>query len=128
MISITRSVPAILAWTGLAAHLVVGAVALRRPAPPPTHRLLPLLNLGVALCVLAYWVRVWYGYVARGVTWYVSDQMVPLYAIVVAVLSGTALAGTYDGRLAHWIVFVVDTLALAGAALYLTFARFDRLF
>jgi hypothetical protein len=45
-----------------------------------------------------------------------------------AVVSGLALVGRYDGRLAHGVAFAVDTLALAGAALYLTFARFDRLF
>jgi hypothetical protein len=128
MIAITRSLPAVLAWAGLTVHLVVGVVALRRPTAQPAHRLLPLLNLAMALCVLAYWVRVWYGYLTRGVTWYVSDQLVPLYAIAVAILSGVALAGWYDGRAAHWVVFAVDTLALAAAALYLTFMRFNRLF
>lgn len=127
MIAFTRYFPAIVAWTGLAVHLVVGGVAMRRPAAQSAPRLLPLLNLAMALCVLAYWVREWYGYMTRGVTWYVSDQLVPLYAIAVAILSGVALAGWYDGRIGHWLVFAVDTLVLAAAALYLTFIRFDRL-
>jgi len=124
---ITRNLPAIVAWIGLLAHLVVGGAALRRSAALPPNRLLAAINLAMALCVIAYWVRKWYGYATRGVTWYVSDQVVPLYAIGVAVLSGIALAGWYDGRVPHWLVYLVDTLALAAAALYLTFARFDRL-
>lgn len=131
MITIARSAPATLAWIGVAAHLVVSVLALRRPAGLPAHPLLPLLNFAVAVCVLAYWAHAWYGYAARGVTWYASDQIVPLYAVTVAVASGLALAGRYDGRLAHWgqwVAFAIDALALAGAALYLTFARFDRLF
>jgi hypothetical protein len=117
-----------LVWLGLGAHLVVGVVALRRPAGLPAHPLLPLLNLAVAVCVLAYWAHEWYGYVARGVTWYASDQVVPLYAAAVAVVSGLALAGRYEGRLAHWLAFAVDTLVLVVAALYVTFVRFDHLF
>jgi hypothetical protein len=126
--SLTRYVPALIAWIGLVAHLVVGIVALRRSAGSSLHSLLPLLNLAVAVCVLAYWARVWYGYVARGVTWYVSDQLMPLYALAVVVASALALAGRYDGRALHWIIFAIDALALAGAALYLTFANFSRLF
>jgi len=128
MTFITSNFPAILAWTGLTAHLVVGGVALRRPATPPAQRLLPLLNLALALCILAYWARVWYGYATRGVTWSASDQLVPLYAIAVAILSAIALAGWYDGRFAHWLVFSFDTLAFVAVTLYLTFVRFDRLF
>ena len=134
MIAITRSVPATIACIGVAAHLVVGVMALRRPAglsAPPLLPLVPLLNLAVAVCVLGYWAHDWYGYLMRGVTWYASDQLVPLYAAVVAVLSALALAGRYDGRLAHgfqWFVFAVDALVLVAAALFLTFARFNRLF
>jgi hypothetical protein len=127
MLSIARNFPAILAWIRLTTHLVVGVVVLRRLTAPSALRLLPFLNLVMALCVVAYWVREWYGYMTRGVTWYASDQLLPLYAISVGILSAIALAGWYDGRVAHWLVFAVDTLALACATLYLTFARFDRL-
>jgi hypothetical protein len=119
---ITRNAPAMAAWIGLVAHVAVGLLAPRRPA------LLPLLNLAVAVCVLGYWAREWYFFLARGVTWYGSDQLIPLYALAVAVVSWLALAGRYDGRALHWIAFTVDALVLAVAVLYFTFVRFDRLF
>ncbi|MEP7066593.1 MAG: hypothetical protein ABI889_11210 [Gemmatimonadota bacterium] len=130
MIAISRNAPATLAWIGVVAHLAVGIATLRRPAALPARPLLPLLNLALALCVLAYWARAWYEYAARGITWYASDQLMPMYAVIVAILSALAFAGRYDGRLAHsfqWFAFGVDALVLAGAALYLTFARFDRM-
>ena len=131
MIAISRYAPPAIAWIGLAAHLVVGGVvAFRRPLALSTQPLLPLLNLAVAACVLAYWAQKWYGYLTRDITWYASDQGIPLYAAAVAVASGLAIAGRYDGRLAHgiqWLVFVIDALVLAVAALYMTFVRFDRL-
>jgi hypothetical protein len=132
MIAISRYAPAAVAWIGLAAHIVVGGVvAFRRPPGLSTQPLLPLLNLAVAACVLAYWARRWYGYLGRDITWYALDQTVPLYAAAVAVASGFALAGRFDGRLAHgvqWLVFGIDVLVLAAAALYMTFVRFNRLF
>jgi hypothetical protein len=130
MIAIPRDAPKTLAWIGVAAHLCVGFIVLRRSASLSTHRLLPMLNLSIALCVLAYWSRVWYAYAMRGVTWYATDQLVPLYAAVVAIASILHLAGRYDGRLAHsfqWLVFGVDALTFIVAALYLTFLRFDRM-
>lgn len=131
-----RTTPAVLAWFGLAAHLVVGMAALvtrRHPGPEAgaLPRPLPWLNLAVALGVLAYWARAWYGSLARGVTWYASDQAVPLYAALVALASGLALAGWFAGagaRAVHWTVFGVDAVVFAAAVVYLTFARFDRLF
>jgi hypothetical protein len=136
MIAIPRNAPATLAWIAVAAHLVVGvvSVASRRPAGLPTHPLrwlLPALNLIVAACVLAYWARAWYGYATRGVTWYASDQLVPLYAAAIAVASALTLAGRFDGRVGQsiqWLAFGVDALAVTAAALYLTFMRIDRLF
>jgi len=130
MTSISRYAPAMLAWIGVAAHLVVLVAMLRRPAVLESRPLLPLLNLAVAACVLAYWINEWYGYVARGITWYASDQALPAYAALVAILCALALTGRFDGRLAHgfqWLVFVVDAIVFAGAAFYLSFARFDRM-
>ena len=43
-----------------------------------TQPLLPMLNLAVAACVLAYWAHKWYGYLTRDITWYASDQAIPL--------------------------------------------------
>ena len=126
----SRYAPATLAWIGFTAHLVVGIMTLRRPAELPARPLLPLLNLAVAVCVLVYWAREWYGYLTRDITWYATDQLVPAYAIAVAVASGLALAGRYDNRFTHeiqWLVFGVDALVLTGAVFYFTFARFDRM-
>jgi len=136
MIAIPRIAPAIFAWVGVAGHLLVGGagVVSRRPAALSAHSLpwlMPVLNLTVAACVLAYWARAWYGYAARGVTWYASDQAVPLYAAVVAIAAGLTLVGRFNGRMAHtiqWLAFGVDALVLIAAALYLTFMRIDRLF
>ena len=130
MITIPRDAPKTLAWIGVAAHLCVGFIVLRRPAALSTHRLLPLLNLSVAVCVLAYWSRMWYAYAMRGVSWYATDQLVPLFAAVVAIASVLHLGRRYDGRLAlsfQWLVFGVDALTFIAAAFYLTFVRFDRM-
>jgi len=108
------------AWLAVAVHAAVGVAAWRRPAGPP---LVPLLNLVAALCVVAYWAQAWYGYLAQGVTWYATDQLLPLYAIAVCILSALALAGRGPGALAHWIVFAVDALVLLAAALFFTVFR-----
>ena len=64
-----------IAWLALAAHAAVAIAVRRRVTDLP---LVLLVNLAAALCVLAYWGQRWYGYIAKGVTWYVSDQMLPL--------------------------------------------------
>ena len=133
MTSISRYAPAMLAWIGVAAHLVVLVAMLRRPAEleaRPLLPLLPLLNLAIAACVLAYWINEWCGYVARGITWYASDQLLPACAALVAIACALVLTGRLHGRLAYgfqWLVFVVDAIVFAGAALYLSFARLDRM-
>jgi hypothetical protein len=130
MMVISRYVPALLAWIGVAAHLAAAMATLRRAPELAARPLLPLLNLVVAACVLAYWMNEWYGNAARGITWYASDQALPAYACLVAIASVLVLTGRFDGRLAHgfqWFAFIVDAIVFAGAALYLTFARFDRL-
>lgn len=113
------------AWLAVAVHAAV-MVAVRRRMTG--FSVVPLVNLATALCVLAYWVPRWYGYATRGITWYVSDQALPLCAILVCVLSGMSLAGRYHGTLPHWLVFGVDGLALLAAALFFTFFKMNRLF
>lgn len=113
-----------LAWLALALHVVVGGVTLRRPGGPP---LVPLVNLATGLCVLAYWAQKWYGYLTRGITWYLTDQLVPLYAVLVVVLAGLTLAGRTSGSLPHWLVFGIDAVVLLAAALFFTFFRMSRL-
>ena len=114
-----------LVWLAVAAHGAVAAFAWRRPGGAP---LVPLLNLVVALCVVAYWAQRWYGYATRGITWYASDQLMPLYAIVVASLAVTGLAGRHSASALHWIAFGIDALMLLAAALVLSFFRTNRLF
>jgi hypothetical protein len=113
-----------IAWIALILHVAVGVAARRQVTELP---LVPILNLLVALGVIAYWVQQWYGYIANGIIWYATDQIVPLYALLVCLLSGLAIAGRYSGSLPHWIVFGIDTAVLLGAALLFTVVRFNRL-
>ena len=114
-----------LAWLAVAVHAVVAALAWRRPGGAP-H--VPLLNLVVALAVLAYWAPRWYGYATRGVTWYATDQLIPLYALVVGGLAAASLAGRPHAGALQWIAFAIDALALLAAALFFSFFRMNRLF
>jgi hypothetical protein len=114
---------ATVAWVGFLAHLAVGLMVRRRLVDPA---LLPLLNLATAALVLAYWVHRWYGYVSRGTTWYATDQLLPLYAVVVCVLAAMAMWGRGLGAM-QWMFLVIDGVALLGAAMVLSMLRFDRL-
>lgn len=116
--------PAILAWVALLVHLAVGLVARRRP---PTTIPIVWLNLAAALCVLAYAARDWWGIVTRDRSWFVSDQLLPLAAAMVCLLSVLALIGRYHGTTPHWLVYALDVFVLLGAALFLTFFRMNRL-
>ncbi len=115
----------VLVWSAIAMHLAV-AVAVRSRRSDLT--LLPILNLVVALCVLGYWIPRWYSYVTKGIIWYATDQLVPLYAIMVCVLSGFALAGRYRGTVPHWIVFGVDSAVLIAFAIFMITFKLKRLF
>jgi hypothetical protein len=90
--------------------------------------LLPLLNLTSAVCVLAYWAYRWYGYLFHGVTWYASDQLVPLYAILVCSLTVLSLSGRYQAVALNWVFFVIHSVAVIGAVLFVTLFRMSRLF
>ena len=114
----------ILAWLAVAVHATVGLLVARRFTALP---LVPVVNGLVALGLLAYWVPRWISYATQGITWYMSDQVVPLYALVVLALSVAALMGRVTAPTLHWVVFGIDMLALLGAALFLSFFRMDRL-
>ncbi len=114
----------LLTWLALALHVLVMLPGVRRLTSLP---LLPLLNLAVALCVLAYWIPRWYSYFFQGIRWYATDQLLPLYAVVVCVLAGLTLSGRYAGTVPHWMVLAIDALVLLAAALFFTFFRMDRL-
>ena len=111
---------AAIAWVGLGLHLIVGILALRSAA---SRQLVPALNLITAACVILYWVHRWFGYLSRGITWYASDQLIPLYAIFVCVLAGGTLASRYSAATLNWLVFAVHAVVLVGAVLFVTFFR-----
>lgn len=119
----TDTVVATLVWIALALHIVVLIVTLRSAGSRP---LVPLLNLAVALSVLGYWVSRWYSYVFQGVTWSASDQIIPLYALLVCALSLLSLSGRYQAL--NWIAFGIHSVVILGAVLFVTFFRMDRLF
>jgi hypothetical protein len=78
--------------------------------------------------VLAYWGRRWFGYLFRGITWYATDQLIPLCALLVFILAILTLSGRYNGVGLHWVIFVITTLVLLAAALFFSFFRMTRLF
>jgi hypothetical protein len=116
---------AVIAWIALGLHIGAGFVALRSGRPRPV---VPLLNLTSALCVLAYWGYRWWGYLFRGVTWYASDQLIPLYALLVCVLALVTLSGRPPAVALNWIVFLFHTVVLVAALLFIKFFRLNRLF
>lgn len=109
-----------IAWLGLAVHVIVGILALRAA---PSRPLVPAVNLIVAACVLAYWAQRWYGYLFKGITWYATDQLIPLYAIFACVLAGGTLAHLYTAVMLNWLVFIFHTVVFVGAVLFVTFFR-----
>ena len=116
--------PAVIAWLALLLHVAAGVLARRRP---PSTTPIVWLNLAAALCVIAYAARDWYAIITRELTWYLSDQLVPLAAVLICLLSGLTLAGRYNGTLPHWQVYGLDVFILLGAAAYLTFFKLNRL-
>jgi hypothetical protein len=122
--SMSNAIVTTIPWIAFAVHLVVGSVAYRRTSAAVP---LALLNLATAACVLAYWVPRWHGYLARGVTWYGSDQLVPLYAALVCTIAALALTGRFVSAPPQWVLFGIDATALLGAALFFSFFRITRL-
>ena len=116
-------------WCVFAAHVLIGVIVLRRPSGPSGGPpLVPLMNLAVALCVLAYWAQRWYGYLTRHVTWYLTDQAVPLYAVVVCLLVFLALTDRWVGTWLQWTVFGLHTVVFLAASLFFSFFKMTRLF
>ena len=109
---------AAVAWIALGLHLAVGIATLRSGGARPW---LPLLNLTIAGGVLAYWASRWYGYLFHGVTWYASDQVIPLYAFLVCAVSVISLSGRYHVGALDWAAFAVHGVVAIGAVLFLNF-------
>lgn len=116
---------ATIAWIAMGVHVVVAVATLRSGG---WQLWVPLLNLTTAGSVLAYWAHRWYGYLFHGVTWYASDQIVPLYALLVCLLTVMSLSGRYQAVALNWIVFGIHGLVAIAAVLFVTFFRMDRLF
>lgn len=112
------------AWLAFATHIAVWIVARRRLTEAP---IVPLLNLAVALCVLGYWIPRWFSYATKGVTWYATDQLVPLYALIVTALAILVLTGRLSNGWPQTAILAVHTIVLLGAALLFSFFRMNRL-
>ena len=119
-----KLLPLLLAWAAVVAHAGVFIATRYRRSDVS---LVPSLNFVMALCVLLYWVPRWYSYLVKGVTWYATDQLVPLYALLVCVFSGLALTGHYRGSTLHWILFGIHALVCVAAAVFLGTFKVTRL-
>lgn len=113
-----------LAWGAFVLHFVGAIVARRRLIELPV---VPLVNLVTCALVLAYWAQRWYGYVFQGISWSATDQLLPLYALIVCVLAGVALWGRSTGTL-QWSFLTIDGIVSLGAAILFSVLRFDRMF
>ena len=113
-----------LTYLAVIVHVVIGVLAWRRGSAVP---LLPIINLATAACVVAYGLNDWYGIITRGITWYATDQLLPLYALAVCVFSILSLAGKVVGTPVHWTIFTLQLLVLIAAALFFTFVKFTRM-
>ncbi|MEO5585601.1 MAG: hypothetical protein ABIQ75_09110 [Flavobacteriales bacterium] len=113
-----------LTWLFFAIHVAAGVAAIRHWTILP---LVPIVNAVVAAGVLAYWITRWYSYIFQGIKWYMSDQALPLYAVVVLAFSVATLAGSFKGTVLHGVILSVDGLVLLAAALFFTFFKMDRL-
>lgn len=115
----------VVTWLALATQLLAGIVVWQHKAP---FSLIVTLNLAAAACVLAYWGQRWYGYLFRGITWYATDQLIPLGALLVFILAILTLTGRYNGAALHWMIFGINTLVPLAAALFFSFFKMTRLF
>jgi hypothetical protein len=108
------------AWIALGLHIAVGVATIRSDGWRPW---LPLLNLTIAACVLAYWAYRWYGYLFEGVTWYASDQLLPMYEALVFALAVLSLTGRYPAIGLNWAAFALHAVVTLGAVLFVTFFK-----
>jgi hypothetical protein len=115
----------IVAWLNVAAHIVSFILARKRGSALPY---VAALNLVVGVCVVTYWVPRWYSYAFKGITYYLTDQALPLYFIVVIVVSALALSGRYTNSWPQWVIFGVDAITSLGAAVLFSTFRITKLF
>ena len=115
---------ATLTWLALAVHVIVGILVWRRVTSVP---LLPWLNLVMALGVLSYWIPRWISYVTRGIIWYATDQLVPLFALVVVVLAAFSLTGRMHTMVPHWVIYAIHFAVSIAAVVFVSTFRITRL-
>lgn len=115
----------VLLCLALAAHLLAGVLALRKVAALAP---LVMVNLAIGLALLSYWIGEWYGYIFNGIQWHATDQLLPLYALLICVFSALYFAGKNIGAVWHWSVFGIDLLAVFAAVLFFIFFKIDKLF
>ncbi len=111
-------------WLGFALHLLAALAALRHWTTAPA---VATANFLFGLAILSYWGVRWFGYLFRGVTWYVADQALPAYALAVCVVAGLALFSRFPSITANWVILALDGLALLAAGMFFTFFRITRL-
>ncbi|MEP6832844.1 MAG: hypothetical protein ABJB74_05590 [Gemmatimonas sp.] len=114
----------ILVWFALIAHVTVGVVSWRRGTVLP---LVPIVNLLTASGVVAYALQRWYGVFAHGIIWYGTDQLLPLYALVVCIFSVMSLLGKVVAAPLHWTILVLHLLVVIAAVLFVTFFKMTRM-
>lgn len=114
-----------LLWVAVTVHAAVGLAVMRR-----LQHLSPVvaLNTGMAILVLLYWMPKWHSYLFRGIHWYWTDQLYPLWAVGVVGIGILAFLGRGSENPIHWVAFACHFLVLLGAALFFSFFRLDRLF
>lgn len=114
----------VLLYVAITAHIIAGAISWRRGNVLP---LVPLINFATAFCVVAYALKRLYGVIVNDITWYGTDTLFPLYALAVCIFSLLALSGKTSAPFAHWLIFVVQLLALIAALLFFTFFKMSRM-
>ena len=114
-----------LAWLTVVGHLAAGIASKRQGSVLPY---VVVLNLVVAVCVVAYWMQRWYSYLFQGITYYLTDQAMPLFFIGVIVVSVLGLMGRNTGSWPHWVIFGVDAAVSVAAALFFSTFRITKLF
>ena len=114
----------VLTWIAVIVHVSVAFVAWRRS---PSLPVIAITNLVVGLGVLGYWVPRWYSYFAKGILWYYTDQLVPLYALIVVAMAVATIAGRVQATVINWLFFGVNTLVIVAAALFFSVFRMKRL-
>ncbi|MEX0958386.1 MAG: hypothetical protein WDZ63_03775 [Burkholderiales bacterium] len=114
-----------LLWIAFAVHAAVAFLVYRKWLGFP---LLVGVNALVGTAVVLYWMQNWYAYAFKGINWYWTDQLFPLYAICVLIVSLLFFAGRNIGNALHVTVFGFHVIALLAVALFFSFFRLDRLF